>query len=92
MIKNMNKYDFVKWEEAHNYDLNYSAMSMTIKFDDIQAGANIYDTVGRVIEEIAGDDDIGSIRVHWYHNECILITGYPDAYHSFVIDGCIYIH
>lgn len=92
MVKTMEKYDFIIWEETHDYDLPYSAMSRIIKFDDISADNNIYDTVGRVMEEIAGDDDIGNIRAYWHNGECILITGYPDSYHSFVIDGCIYIH
>ena len=92
MIKRMNKSDFVMWENAQGYDLHYSAMSSIIKFDDIPAGDNVYDTVGRVMSEIAQDTDIDSIRVHWYNDTCVLIAGYPDAYHSFVIDGCIYIH
>lgn len=92
MIKTMHKSDFISWENERGYDLHYSAMSVSIKFDDIGAGANIYDTVGKVMSEIAQDTDIDSIRVHWYDDTCVLITGYPDAYHAFVIEGCIYIH
>lgn len=92
MIKTVNKYDFTKWEEEHNFDLNYSAMSALIRLDDISADRDIYSTVGKVIKEMADDDDIDNIRLHWYNNECVIITGYPDHYHSFVIDGCIYIH
>lgn len=93
MIKTINKGEFVNWEMNHNYDLRYNRPSARIEFDDISAGTNIYDTVGRVISELAGNDDIIDIRVHWYNdNECIIITGYTDRLGSFIIESCLYIH
>ena len=93
MIKTMKKNEFISWEMAHGYDLKYNIMSALIKFDDISAGANVYDTIGRVMSELAEDDDVIDIRVHWYNdNECILITGYTDRLGSFLIETCLYIH
>ena len=88
----MSKYDFIKWEESHNYDLNYSYMDSLILFEDIPANNDIYSTVGRVIRDIAEDEGIVDIRAHWYNNEYILIIGNRDEYGSFTLEGCIYIH
>jgi hypothetical protein len=92
MIKTMEKNEFISWEMAQGYDLKYSRMSALIKFDDISAGVNIYDTVGRVMSELAEDDDVVDIRVHWYNGVCVLITGYTDRLGSFLIETCLYIH
>lgn len=92
MIKTIKRNELISWEMAHDFDLHYNHFSALIKFDDIQAGANIYDTVGRVIEEMSADDDIVDIRAHWYNGECVLITGYTDRFGAFIIESCLYIH